>query len=97
MNIDTTVIERIDGLYDSGRDLVERLQIHGAAVESQLDLCRFDGWRRKVNDLLFTVGGCEDAYYRRFSQEVTQPTMKSLQRGLSILSAVRDDLSTGRA
>jgi len=84
-------IERIDGLYDMGRSLVERDEAHGIAVEYQFDVCRFDAWRRKVNDFLFTLGGCEDLYYQRFSQGVTRPHVRDLEVGLRLLTDLRDD------
>lgn len=87
------IVEKIDALYDAGRDMAEREQIHGIATESQFDICRFDQWRRQVNDLLHSVGGCEDIYYQRFSKEVLEPRMKDLEQGLRILAALRDDLA----
>jgi hypothetical protein len=93
MNFDKATMEKIDTLHDMGRDFVERAQIHGGAVELQFDQCAFDRWRRKVNDLLYTIGGCEDLYYQRFSKEVVRPHVRDLEEGLRILSAVRDDVS----
>jgi hypothetical protein len=87
------MLEKIDALYDAGRDMAERSQLHGIAVESQFDECRFDRWRRRVNDLLYTVGGCDDIYYQRFSKEVVEPNVRSLEKGLRILAALRDDLA----
>lgn len=87
------ILDKIDALYDSGRDMVEREQVHGMATEYEFDACRFDQWRRRVNDLLYSVGGCEDIYYQRFSKEVVEPHVRSLEKGLRILSAVRDDLA----
>jgi hypothetical protein len=80
-----------------GRDFVERSQIHGVAVEFAFDVCRFDQWRCRVNDLLYTVGGCDDIYYQRFSKEVTFPHVRDLEKGLRILNAVRDDVRRGMA
>jgi hypothetical protein len=104
MTLDTNILAQIDALHDMGRDFVERSQIHGVAVEFVFDVCRFDQWRRRVNDLLFTLGGCDDLYYQRFSKEVTVPHVRDLEKGLRILNAVRDDVSreiaketTGRA
>ena len=94
MNFDKTTMEKIDALQDIGRDFVERAQIHGGAVELQFDQCAFDRWRRRVNDLLYSIGGCEDLFYQRFSKEVVRPHVRDLEEGLRILSAVRDDLST---
>lgn len=93
MTFDAGMLEKIDGLYDMGRNFVERDQSHGAAAEFQFDTCRFDQWRRKVNDLLFSWGGCDDLFYQRFSKEVIRPHIKDLEKGLRILSAVRDDVS----
>lgn len=92
MIFDEKILDKIDALYDMGRAFVERDQIHGAAAEFQFDMCAFDMWRRKVNDLLFSVGGCEDIYYQRFSKDVTRPHVRDLEAGLRILSAVRDDV-----
>lgn len=88
-----TVLERIDALYDAGRDFVENPQFHGASIEYQFDTCAFDAWRRKVNDLLYSLGGCEDLFYQRFSKDVTRADAKHLHKGLRILAAVRDDLA----
>ncbi len=88
-----SIVEKIDALYDAGRDMAERGQIHGIAVESQFDGCRFDRWRRQVNDLLYSAGGCEDLYYQRFSKEVVEPSVKSLEKGLRILAALRDEMA----
>ncbi|HMK33450.1 MAG TPA: hypothetical protein VK463_00165 [Desulfomonilaceae bacterium] len=93
MPSDPHILDKIDALHDSGLDFVEREQAHGVAVEYQFDRCRFDEWRRKVNDLLYSLGGCEDIYYQRFSKEVTRPHVRDLEAGLRILSAVRDDVS----
>jgi hypothetical protein len=93
MSFEPDILDKIDTLYDLGRDFVERGQIHGAAVEYEFDVCGFDKWRRKVNDLLFSLGGCEDIYYQRFSKEVTRPILTDLEKGLRILNAVRDDAS----
>ncbi|MEW6350371.1 MAG: hypothetical protein AB1646_14990 [Thermodesulfobacteriota bacterium] len=92
MTVDRNILEKIDVLYDVGRDFVERPQLHGASVPSMFDPCEFDQWRRLVNDLLFMIGGCDDLYYQRFSTEVTRPHVRDLEQGLRILSAVRDDV-----
>lgn len=100
MDSEYSVLEKLDGLYDQGRDFVENNRVHGAAVEYEFDVCAFDGWRRKVNDLLFSLGGCEEINYQRFSKEVTRPRISDLQKGLRILADVRDDFgkeSYGRA
>jgi hypothetical protein len=93
MEFDPGILEKIDALYDLGRDFVERPQIHGSAVEFQFDTCAFDRWRRKVNDLLFGLGGCEDLSYQRFSKEVMLPRLRDLEQGLRILASVRDDVA----
>jgi hypothetical protein len=80
MNIGPELLGKIDALHDMAREFVERDQIH-------------DQWRRKVNDLLYSLGGCEDIYYQRFSKDVVQPRVKDLEEGLRILSAVRDDVA----
>jgi hypothetical protein len=92
MIFDETTADKIDALYDSGRAFVERNRIHGVSIEYEFDTCAFEEWRRKVNDLLFSMGGCEDLYYQRFSKEVTRPHVKDLEEGLRILSATRDDV-----
>jgi len=97
MNFDDRTIEKIDALHDLGRDFVERPQLHGAVAEFEFDQCSFDRWRRKVNDLLYSIGGCEDLYYQRFSKEVVRPHIRDLEEGLRILSAVRDDISSEMA
>lgn len=94
MPFEADTLDRIDALYDMGRDFLESEQVHGAAAEFEFDVCKFDKWRRKVNDLLFSLGGCEDLYYQRFSKEVTKSHIKHLEEGLRILSAVRDDVSS---
>lgn len=93
MSLEMTPLERIDALYDAGRDFAEHPQLHGASIRYQFDRCTFDQWRRKVNDFLYGLRGCEDLYYQRFSKEVTNPDMKSLENGLRVLAALRDDLS----
>jgi hypothetical protein len=97
MTSENSILERLDALYDMGRDFVERTQAHGFAVEYEFDQCSFDNWRRKVNDLLYTLGGCEDLYYQRFSKDVVNPRIKELEEGLRILSAVRDEVAARRA
>lgn len=93
MNIGPELLGKIDALHDMAREFVERDQIHGVAVEYEFNACVFDQWRRKVNDLLYSLGGCEDIYYQRFSKDVIQPRVKDLEEGLRILSAVRDDVA----
>jgi len=93
MNIGPELLGKIDALHDMARELVERDQIHGIAVEYEFNVCVFDQWRRKVNDLLYSLGGCEDIYYQRFSRDVVQPRVKDLEEGLRILAAVRDDVA----
>jgi hypothetical protein len=93
MEFNQNILEKIDVLYDLGRDFVERPQVHGSAVEFQFDTCAFDNWRRKVNDLLFGLGGCDDLSYQRFSKEVTTPRLRDLEQGLRILASVRDDVA----
>ena len=93
MTSNFNILETLDVLQDIGRDFVERPFEHGASVESAFDRCEFDKWRRKVNDTLFMIGGCDDLYYQRFSKEVTRPHIKDLERGLRIIAAVRDDLA----
>lgn len=88
----SAIAEKIDGLYDMGRALVERKQLHGFAVEAEFRVCDFDQWRRKVNDVLFALGGCDDIHYQRFSKGVVSPRVKDLQEGLRILTEVRDNL-----
>jgi hypothetical protein len=85
-------LEKIETLEDIGREMVERDQIHGVAVEYEFDTCRFDAWRRKVIDLLYDLNGCEDISYQRFSKEVTRPHVNDLEKGLRVLAAVRDDV-----
>jgi hypothetical protein len=97
MTSENSILEKIDALYDIGRDFVERAQTHGFAVEYEFDVCSFDNWRRKVNDLLYTLGGCEDLYYQRFTKDVIKPRIKELEEGLRILSAVRDEVAASRA
>jgi hypothetical protein len=97
MTSENSILEKLDALYDMGRDFVERAQIHGFAVEYEFDACSFDNWRRKVNDLLYTLGGCEDLNYQRFSKDVIKPRIKELEEGLRILSAVRDEVAARRA
>ena len=92
MTPDNKTVEKIEALEDIGREMVERDQIHGVAVEYEFDACRFDDWRRKVIDLLYSLNGCEDIYYQRFSKEVTRPHVKDLETGLRVLAAVRDDV-----
>ncbi len=94
MASEINTLDRLDALYDMGRDFLEGEQVHGAAAEFEFDVCKFDKWRRKVNDLLFSIGGCEDLYYQRFSKGVTKPHIKHLEEGLRILSAVRDDVAS---
>ena len=84
--------EEFDALHDMGRSLVDREQLHGMAVEPEFDVCAFDKWRRKVVDLLFSHGGCDDLYYQRFSKEVVDPNIRSLEQGLRIIAAARDDV-----
>jgi hypothetical protein len=93
MTIGPELLGKIDALHDMAREFVERDQIHGVAVEFEFNACVFDQWRRKVNDLLYSLGGCEDIYYQRFSKDVVQPRVKDLEEGLRILSAVRDDVA----
>ncbi len=93
MAFEFTILEKIDALYDAGRDFVENPQFHGSSVEYQFDTCRFDEWRRKVNDLLYSLGGCDDLSYQRFSKEVDRADVKHLEEGLRILAAVRDELA----
>ena len=94
MNIGPELLGKIDALHDMGREFVERDEIHGIAVEYEFNVCVFDQWRRKVNDLLYSLGGCEDIYYQRFSRDVVQPRVRDLEEGLRILSAVRDDVAS---
>jgi hypothetical protein len=94
MQVDRTTVEKLDALQDVGRLFVEHAQVHGMAVEAQFDVCAFDRWRRKVNDVLYAIGGCEDLYYQRFSRDVVTPRVRDLEEGLRILSAVRDDVSS---
>ncbi|HTY21784.1 MAG TPA: hypothetical protein VMC85_01540 [Desulfomonilaceae bacterium] len=89
-------LEEFDALFDMGRSLVERQQVHGVAVESEFDVCGFDRWRRKAIDLLFSHGGCDDLNYRRFSQEVVTPNVRSLEQGLRIIAAARDDVERAK-
>lgn len=93
MAFEPNIVDKIDALYDIGRDFVERAQVHGVAIEYAFDTCEFDRWRRRVNDLLYTLGGCDDLYYQRFSKEVVVPHVRDLEKGLRILNAVRDDVS----
>jgi hypothetical protein len=93
MTIGPELLGKIDALHDMAREFVDRDQIHGVAVEFEFNACVFDQWRRKVNDLLYSLGGCEDIYYQRFSKDVVQPRVKDLEEGLRILSAVRDDVA----
>ena len=93
MPFDRNIVEKLDTLYDVGREFMERPQVHGSAAEYEFDVCAFDDWRRKVNDLLYSLGGCEDLYYQRFAKEVTRPFVKELEEGLRIISAVRDDIA----
>jgi hypothetical protein len=93
MTSNQNILEQIDVLHDIGRDFVERPHEHGSSVGYLFDRCEFDRWRQLVNDLLFMIRGCEDLYYQRFSKEVTSPHIRDLERGLRILSAVRDDES----
>ncbi len=90
-------VEEFDALHDMGRSLVDREQLHGMAVEAEFDVCAFDRWRRKVVDLLFSHGGCDDLYYQRFSKEVVDPNIRSLEQGLRILDAARDDVERLKA
>ncbi|MBI5250292.1 MAG: hypothetical protein HY912_12425 [Desulfomonile tiedjei] len=92
MTPDLKLLEKLDGLYDVGRDMVERAQVHGLTVEYEFDLCRFDKWRKAVNDVLYERGGCDDIYYQRFRKNSSQPVVRDLEEGLRILSAVRDDV-----
>jgi len=85
-------VDEFDALHDMGRSMVDREQLHGMAVEYEFDTCAFDRWRRKVVDLLFSHGGCDDLYYQRFSKEVVDPNIRSLEQGLRILAAARDDV-----
>ncbi len=89
-------LEEFDVLYDMGRSLVERQQVHGVAVESEFDTCSFDQWRRKAIDLLFSHGGCDDLHYQRFSQEVVSPDIRSLEKGMRIIAAARDDVESAK-
>ncbi|MBI5569602.1 MAG: hypothetical protein HY914_06610 [Desulfomonile tiedjei] len=93
MAFDLDVVEKLDGLYDRGREFIEEPRLHGASAEYTFEVCAFDEWRRKVNDLLYSLGGCEDLYYQRFSKEVTRPFVRDLEEGLRIISAVRDDVA----
>jgi hypothetical protein len=86
-------LEKLDGLYDMGREMMDRKQIHGYAVEAQFDVCRFDDWRKKIIDLLYSLSGCEDISYQSFSQKVTRPSVRDLEEGLRILAAVRDEIA----
>lgn len=85
-------LEEFDALHDMGRSMVDQEQLHGMAVGPEFDVCAFDRWRRKAADLLFSHGGCDDLYYQRFSKEVVDPNIRSLEQGLRILAAARDDV-----
>ena len=87
------MLDTIDAIYDMGRDFVEHPQMHVSAAEYEFNVCAFDEWRRKVIDILYALGGCDDLYYQRFSKEVTRPHVKDLEQGLGILAAVRDELA----
>jgi hypothetical protein len=87
------LIDRLDAVHDMGRDLLERDQEHGMAVNVNFDRCRFDKWRKAANDALFEADGCNGYYYRYFSREVLDPTIKHLELGLNILARMRDRLS----
>lgn len=91
MAVNNNVLEKLDALYDRGRDFVEGHRLHGGSADYQFDMCAFDGWRRKVNDLLFSLGSCEEINYHKFSKEVTRPDIRDLQKGLRILADVRDE------
>jgi hypothetical protein len=93
MAFEFTTLEKLDALYDRGREFVESSGVHGAVVEYQFDVCAFDKWRRKVNDLLFSLGSCEDINYQRFSKEVVRPHINDLEKGLRVLADVRDNLA----
>ena len=93
MMSDRNMLDKIDAIYDMGRDFVERPQMHGSAVEYEFSTCAFDEWRRKAIDILYTLGGCDDLYYQRFSKEVARPHVKDLEQGLRILAAVRDEMA----
>jgi hypothetical protein len=93
MAFDLDVVERLDALYDTGREFIEEPRLHGSSAEYTFEVCAFDDWRRKVNDLLYTLGGCDDLYYQRFSKEVTRPFVRDLEEGLRIISAVRDEIA----
>jgi hypothetical protein len=92
MSLEMTPLERIDALYDAGRDFAEHPQLPGASVVYQFDQCAFDRWRKKVNEFLYDLRGCDDLYYQRFSKEVVTSDMRSLEVGLRILAALRDDM-----
>ena len=87
-----TILDRIDALIEAGRSMVESRQLHGMSIRSEFGVCSFDDWRRRVIDLLYEVGGCEDAPYQQFAQKVTRPIYGHLEAGLRILDRVREDV-----
>lgn len=93
MDMNVNIVEKIDALYDIGRDFVERGWIHGSVVENEFNDCSFDKWRKSVNDMLYQIGGCEDPNYQRFSKNVRKANLKHLDEGLRILAAVRDEIA----
>jgi hypothetical protein len=95
MTPDLKLLEKLDALYDVGRDMVERAQVHGLTMEYEFDICRYDKWRKSVNDVLYELGGCEDIYYQRFRKNASRATIRDLEEGLRILAAVKDDVEGG--
>ncbi|MGC8605561.1 MAG: hypothetical protein ACP5VS_17995 [Desulfomonilaceae bacterium] len=93
MSLEVSSVDKTDELYDVGRSLLERRQLHGATVGNIFDTCSFDIWRKRVNDLLYEIGGCEDPHYQRFSSDAIKANVIDLEEGLRIIAAVRDELA----
>jgi len=92
MNINCDTLELIEALETRGREFMEAEREGRVFVGHQFDVCEFDKWRRKVNDLLYVLEGCEGIHYQRFSKGVTKPHVRDLETGLRALNAARDDI-----
>ena len=92
MTINCETLDIIEALETRGREFMEDEREGRVFIGHQFDVCEFDKWRRNVNDLLYSLEGCEGIYYQRFSKEVTRPHARDLEIGLRVLNAARDDL-----
>lgn len=93
--VNDAVLQRVDALRATADRLIAQAQRSDATGYVFTPGQAYAGWRAQSLAGINAIVGSEHIYYREFEKEVSSSTRERVQKGLGILSALREDIANG--